>query len=307
MNSTLAKSKELTCWGEYVAPNALINKYVLCAVVPIDWVHRTLILPILIISGLFGNIITIMIFAKLKANGSTFRIYFLILAISDLCLIITYAIPDWTNVGLGKFFYIFSITLINFAPEKISIHVCLLQKYLWNASWFISYWILLAYSIERLIAISVPFMRIRFITTSNACKICLMIVLVGQIGFSPIFYGGIYELKNADGPLLDRVCSFRSFRLGGLILLWYITMNSCLIVLIPPIAVAITNLILLIKVVKVLRERKLITHSDSTQGQTRTEVKKAQDVLWLSLIMVIFSFPILSWIAVYLGKSMNLQ
>ena len=271
-----------------------MNRIIFCTLYPIDWIHTSIILPILIFSGAFGNVVTMKIFFQMKMKTSTFPIYFLTLAINDLFHLISFAIPNWINYGVNRFGKILP------EPQNLSIYSCVGLNYVWNFSWFISSWILMAYSIERVLAISFPFMRTQYITVATAKKVCCVISLVGILIFSLVLYGSIYEMKTKNSQ--EKVCGYSEYKTNAIMLLIYILMIMFLLVFIPPVSIAIINIILLIKVIKVLRKRSQVMHRDSV---SINEIKKAKDLLWLSLFMVFFTFPVLSWIYVYIAKCMH--
>jgi len=134
----------------------LINKAIVCQFSPLISPFRALVLPLLIICGIFGNFISIKIFLQEKIIKGTCRIYYLSIAIADLFSIISFAIPEWTGDGLKWF----TNGEVQFWPERLSVYSCRLFRYIWHSSWAISYWIMLVYSIERLVVISFPLIRI---------------------------------------------------------------------------------------------------------------------------------------------------
>ncbi len=63
------------------------------------WGYRVFILPIIILNGMFGNLISIKIFLKRVDYNATCRIYYLVMSFSDLIYLVVFGIPEWTGEG----------------------------------------------------------------------------------------------------------------------------------------------------------------------------------------------------------------
>ena len=174
-----------------------------------------------------------------------------------------------------------------------------------HSSWFLSSWILVIYSFERMLAISFPFMLNRFIKVSTAKKICILSTILSLIAFSPIFLTDTYTIvyQENDGPF--RACRINAEVSGSVQSIWYLTMTLALTVLLPPILILVFNSILLKKLIEISRQRNILTNRRS-EG-SNPEIKNAKDLLSLSSLMLVFTFPTLAWlIYLYLYTAMRM-
>ena len=175
-----------------------------CSVRLSNIAYRIVLLPVLIVTGIIGQLFSMKIFLSLKNWKATYRVYYFAIAAADLVYLIGFAIPEWTGEGLD----LVTHGAMKFNPENLSTITCRAFRYLWHSSWFISCWLLIAYSVERLIALSYPLYRIRFISIRMAKVTCTVVIIVGIIGFLPVILTEIYRLSNENGPISNRYCYF---------------------------------------------------------------------------------------------------
>ena len=174
----------------------------------INFGFRVILLPILLIIGVIGQVLSIKIFLSLKTWKATCKIYYLTIAIMDLAYLFAFGIPEWTGEGLD----FLTSNKIKINPENLSKVSCRLFRFVWHASWFISYWTLVAYSVERLIAISNPLLRFRYINYKTAKITCSILVLIGFTTFLPIIFSEhLYTLEGEETlPISMRYCYFNN-------------------------------------------------------------------------------------------------
>ena len=183
-------------------------------------------------------------------------------------------------------------------PENLSPLICKLFRFAWQSSSFISIWTLIAYSIERIIVISYPFLRRRVISIRNAKFVCFSVVIVGILGYSPIFFTGIYILRDSEGPINERYCYFNT-EIDPLVIIWFLIQSFLLTVIVPPLALIVTNVVLLNRLITIARSRRmysLIHPIGRGRSSNYQELKAAKDLLILSIITLLISWPTLTWI-----------
>ena len=298
MNNFTSVGKYANLKGSQISMQR-INIYIVFFT-PINFIFSLCFLPCLSICGIFGNIIAIKIFLLQSTIKSTCRIYYLALSFADLIFIISFAPSRWIEYGLSeisKDFFLLSI-------ELYYDFTCKLGRFLWHSSWFCSHWILMCFSVERIIAIYFPLKR-HILTISRAKKICLIIELFGFIGFSPILFLDAYYLRKSEGPIEERSCSLKIVPAFEMRAIWFLFMGFFLTVLVPPTILSITNILLWAKLKKIKNTRLGLLNRLVQKWRLKVQMKNAKDLILLSVLMIIFSFPVLTWLLIYAAKCMT--
>ena len=269
-------------FSEYnIANYSTFNKYLICFIIPISDIFRIYIIPFFLLSGIFGNIISIKIFLNSEPTSSS-RIYYLSLSIVDLLNLISYSLPLWIGQGLQQF----SGRKVYFYLDEMSAVFCYLVRYGWLTTWFISYWLVTAFSFERFLAIKFPFFRNQYLTVANSKKVCATITILGLVLFTPIFTGQIFIEK--CGLFVFQELDWRVFWFG-------IICIGCMVIL-PPIFLTVSNTFLIAVLVELGKSRQSIINNSSINERSIKEINNAKLLLWLSLITVVFSYPTMSWV-----------
>ena len=252
-------------------------------------------MPLLIIIGIFGQIISIKVFLRAAHWKATCKIYYSTMAIVDLVYLISFGIPEWTGEGLD----FVTAGALKFKPENYHVITCRCFRFAWHASSFASYWTLVFFSIERIIAISNPFLALNLITIRNAKKVCTAIILFAVLCFSPVIYADVYTLLWAemDIAIEERYCFPTNEGLGQ-IYLFATTLGLTIIV--PPIILVITSIVLIQKLSTISKERTRLSVNRQIPGKTQSaksqEVKNAEDLLIISIITLVVALPTIFWI-----------
>ncbi len=291
------------CMGTLIFNYWPFNRFLFCWMSPILKYYRTFIYPIITILGIFGNIMAFKIFLKRTEIKGTCRIYYFWLAVADLVYLISFAIPEWTSDGLNHL----TNGAVQFWPDRLSNVSCKLFRFFMHSSWFMSNWIMVIYSIERVLAISYPFLRTSLIKPSVAKKICFVIIIFTILMFSLIFYTSAYVLLRPDHPNFSyRECFVDYDKLSWIGYIWFLSMAGIFTMFLPPILVMIINSILLKKLKELSENRSHLTNQRNDRSSA--EVKNAKTLLLLAGLMLIFTLPTLSWAAyVYIDNEVGMQ
>ena len=268
--------------------------------------YRGITLPFILIVGIIRQILSIKIFQSLKDWKATCKIYYLSIAGSDLVYLIGFGLPEWTFEGLD----IVTFGFLKFKPENLSSLSCRLFRFAWHSSWFISYWTLVAYSVERIIAISFPFIRVRFISTRNAKVICAMIIVIASIGFLPVIVTNVVHLKYEDS-FKDRYSYLTDPFEHPILGIWLLIMPLSCNIILPPILLVIINLILMIQLKSQTKKRgnlmrKPFGRMKLDQSGQNAEIKAAKDLTVISLVTLAIAFPTLFWVPTLIVESSSI-
>ena len=262
----------------------------------IDNAYRRTILPFSIVVGLPGQIITIVIFLIHSEWEATCKVYYLTMAFADFAYLLFYALPEFAGDGLTYWLghHIYWLNVVHFSNLT-----CKLLRFIWHTSWFVSYWTLVIYSYERLIVISYPLIRTRYITIKLAKQICFVLVGFTLIVFSVIFYGDVYIVLDESKSLEFHYCFLNVSGISSLIFVWFALLFLGTI-LFPPIFLIISNISLFKKLNVIMQERKNLHKRlrKGTQPVANVEIKSAKELIILSTITLILSFPTTAWLIV---------
>ncbi|KAK5642945.1 hypothetical protein RI129_009112 [Pyrocoelia pectoralis] len=127
--------------------------------------------PVLVYLGTIGNGISMMVFFKTKLRKLSSSYYLATLAISDSIFLMSLFVV-WLNMV--------EIDLFN------QHGVCQLMVYLTGACSFLSVWLVLAFTVERFIAVRYPLLRQSVCTVSRAKTVILVLVVLSMFIFSPL-------------------------------------------------------------------------------------------------------------------------
>ena len=138
---------------------------------------RTIYYSVLILLGVFGNIMTFAIIRRFKSSWSATDRYFLSLAVTDLCVVITSMFPAWSRSASG------------FRIKGSHVVVCKIFNSVYNISVASSCWILAAMAIHRALMVVWPH-RVNIICTPRRSWFAIIaIIIYSCLTFSHMFYG----------------------------------------------------------------------------------------------------------------------
>lgn len=135
--------------------------------------------PFLAISGSIGNILSVLVFFKTKLRKLSSSYYLSALGISDTCFLITLIMPWLTVLD------------INIYTEDL---VCKLTQFVSALCSFLSVWFVVAFTVERFIAVLYPLKRQTMCTVRRAKLVLCILTLLGMVHSSPtiIFSSSMY-------------------------------------------------------------------------------------------------------------------
>ena len=268
---------------------------------------RMVILPILLVVGIIGQLFAVKIFVTMKKWKSTCKIYYSSMACADLVYLIWFGIPEWTGEGLDMI----TDGALKFRPETISTFTCRTFRYLWHLSWFISNWLLVVYSVERVIAISYPMFRVRYINLKSAKITCIIVAMTGIVTFLPVLLTEAYHLYR-ESSKSPSDCNFNTASIEDpFLIIWLAIFPTFLTMFLPPCLLVVINLVLLFKMKSQSNEREKLAHKpigcknvrESTQN---LEIKAAKDLAVISFVTLVIASPTLLWIPTLIMECMPL-
>ena len=158
--------------------------------------------------GIVGNILSILIFLSPRYRRQSSHFYLLSLALSDLCFLIINLIED-TFRNHNALYH----SRINILDRSSSM-ICISVQYARNTTRLLSSWIVVSFTIERLIVVFYPLKRAIICRRKIARFVVLilfMISLLSNINV-PFHYGIIRSQnnRNQDQTICDILPEYRS-------------------------------------------------------------------------------------------------
>ena len=119
--------KEIIQCGRFTINTGNIPIRILgCIVAYLNIYYRIYFLPLLILSGIIGNLIAIKIFLTRSEWRATCRMYYLTMSVADFCYLVCFGIPEWTGEGL----MLACSRKFTFSPENYSLFICKLFRFI---------------------------------------------------------------------------------------------------------------------------------------------------------------------------------
>lgn len=224
-----------------------------------------LITLMLIVLGLIGHTITIFVFSQKRFRNNSSNVYLLCLAINDGIYLISHMFEDTvrTYIYLNQQNKMSEIILSLNIIDKYNL-ACLLINYLRYVLRFISAYIIVAFTIQRVFLVYTPFST-TFKSTKSGWKTVLLITIVSFVLNIWILF--ILEIKNDDNKVIYCDVKENWSKEYFHVTLIYI----CVIMLLPILVIFICNSIIITKIIKKVshekkRKRSFISSSTTSSN-----------------------------------------
>ncbi|KAL3311132.1 hypothetical protein Ciccas_010292 [Cichlidogyrus casuarinus] len=255
-----------------------------------NWVgaFRAFATPVICVIGILGNIFAISTFAELKPK-TRFSYYAIALSISNITILVFNGLlDDFSGRGLeylteGHF---------SFRLETLSNSWCKFMEYVPNVMYFISSYLLVAFSIDRLVVVCNAIKYSSIYGKKTAFIICIMIYTVGFLSNIPVT-----ELfKDAADPFegMRYVCIMDADEHKRLYAFYLIIMNLVTFV-VPFIIVLLINFVIGIKLCQHNKNRRMLQHTTkpgSAKMQQEAENGRIFSHLALSSSILLLHLPL---------------
>ena len=238
---------------------------------------KNIVFPLQILLGVFGNVMTIIIVCRFRAASSSSAMdpYFMVLAVTDLCVVITGLFLIWIPSAMG--FYI----------ERTHGVVCKSLIFVSNAGAASSAWILVAMTTQRAVSVAWPHRVNVLCTRRRSWWIILTIVVFFCLVYSHMLYGfGIFPSKGHACTLVSR--SYELFFRN----VW-LKIDMFLYSLLPFAWLFLSNSVLVLKLRRSVKDAGNELTTTDTQQASRE--KNANSVtltaIVVSLVFVVLTSP----------------
>ena len=240
-------------------------------------VFRSAFYPIMILLGVFGNTMTIVIIRRLKSNRSAMDRYFLSLAMTDLCVIITGPFPVWLRSATG-----FRLTSSHDAMCKIIVFV-------YNMATASSAWILATMATHRALMVTWPHRVNAICTPRRSWCAVIATVVFSSMAFSHMLYGVKVVYPAA-------VCSATGKYQVFLEKIW-LQIEIFLHSLLPIVCMLLSNIVLVYKLRVSVREAsdQLATSETQTVSRAKTVNSVTLQAVGVSCAFIVLTSPVAVW------------
>ncbi|CAF0758409.1 unnamed protein product [Adineta steineri] len=200
--------------------------------------------------GIIGNILSILIFLSPRYRRQSSHFYLLSLALSDLCFLLIYLIED-TFRNHNQLYQ----SRLNILDHS-STMVCIFFQYARNITRFLSSWIIVSFTIERLLVVFYPLKRAVICRRKIARCIVMILFIMGiLVNINVPFHYGIVNVTNDIGQP-DTICDIRvQYRA---IYMRFAISTMLIVYLMPMCIIGIVNMLICCK----LWSKSLLTEKD---------------------------------------------
>ena len=236
---------------------------------PFHPTHITL--PLILVIGLFGNIITVSVMQRKSFEKHLFRYMLTALAVSDSILVV-----------LAPFNKLFVMEWLGFDFRSYSQLTCKTFFFFWRNAKMTSSWFIVLVSIERFIAVWFPF-KSRQLITKKFLLFSILCNYLGTVTFNTIW---IYMTDS----VIDGRCQVNKSKSGDVEMeQFFVILGTSLYSVIPSMLIVCLNSLTVKKVIDQKKALKKLTDNSSKSNETS---KITLMLVCNSIVFVILVVPV---------------
>ena len=236
--------------------------------------------PIVILFGTCGSVLSIAVLTGKSIRRSTTGLYLIVLTFSDLAVLYTGLLRQWI------------IYLFDFDVRQMSGIACKIHTWLVYSSLDFSAWLLIAITLERIIAVWYPYVLKVKCNRQNGAILVAGILISVLVLNSHFLYGMVIVRINND----KEKCGFIDINYEQFIHIAWSWIDLCAFCLIPLLFIMVGNCLILLKIAKQHRKAKL--NQTSTKYKRRLKSKDKQQssmtaiLITLNTVFLLTTLPI---------------
>lgn len=228
------------------------------------------------IIGLIGNILTIFVFSQKRFRTNTSNVYFLCLAINDCLFLLVHFFQDtlrtFDQVYRLDYPILSKISQLINLTDKFDVS-CRLINYLRYVLCFISVYIILAYTIQRLSIVRSPITN-HVKSKRSAYRTIFMIVFISLLINSWPLY--LFELNASQDPFNRNTTTQCDIRPDWQKLYNQISFAFLTLIMLVPILIIITcNFVIIVQTINAESKRKILQIKNSSSSKELNSLKKS--------------------------------
>ena len=249
----------------------------------IAWGLLKYLTPIIVIVGTIGNMLSFAVLLRKPMRGTSVYVYLAALAWADTAVLYLSAFKTWIRIMTG-----WELLHVSEAGCKILMHLFVVSLHM-------AAWLIVAMSVDRLIAVLMPFRAVSWCSTFRARIISLIMLIIFYMIHLHILWK--FRLEEEHGHYQCAGGSFDYFIVEVFPWLRLVTYS-----IIPFCIVLILNVIIISKLIK---ERPEVQQTDgnifNTQRMMIQQRKLTVMLLSVSFVWLGLSSPFTIWRLVYPG------
>ena len=228
---------------------------------------KTILLFVTVLLGVFGNVMTIIIVRRFRAASSSSAMdpYFMVLAVTDLCVVITGSFLAWVQSATG------------FHMRQTHEVVCKSVVFMLNVGAACSAWILVAMTIQRAVSVAWPHRVNVLCTPRRSWWVILTIVVFFSLAYSHMLYG-VGVVPSAGYACIMTSQSYALFMLN----VW-VNIDMFLFSLLPFACLFLSNSVLVLKLRRSVKDADDQLTTTDTQQASRE--RKANSVTLTAIVV----------------------
>ena len=237
-----------------------------------------ILLTAAVLLGVFGNTMTIIIIRRFRASSSSSALdpYLMMLAVTDLCVVLTGTLLDWIGDATG------------FHVNRTHDAACKITTFVVNVGAGSSAWILVAMTTQRAVSVAWPHRVTVLCTPRRSWRITLTIVVFFCLAYSHLLYGsGIL-------PSADRACAMTSKSYARFMLTVWVNIDIFLFSLLPFVCLLLSNSVLVLKLKASVRDAG--DQFTTTESQQAIRERKTNSVtltaIVVSAVFIVLTSPL---------------
>ncbi|XP_018652268.1 putative peptide (allatostatin/somatostatin)-like receptor [Schistosoma mansoni] len=255
---------------------------------------RAYLCPIIAMIGVIGNSFIILIFLKEKPL-SRFSIYSIFLAIANM---ITLIMNTFIDDFLGRGLYYLTNHQFYFKLDTISKFWCKSVEYLSNTMYFTSSYLIVIFSIDRLLTIHKPIKFYSIYHKHWALIACLLVYFIGIISNSPLLF--VQTLMIDISSRTNFTCRMIS---EHPIAKFTIAFETIVTFTIPFCLVLFLNIFICIELWKLKVHRTALLPADCSRN--RMEMGRVFGHLALSTAFLLLYLPMVCFVLIRLSQTLS--
>ncbi|XP_015182028.1 PREDICTED: thyrotropin-releasing hormone receptor [Polistes dominula] len=212
--------------------------------------------PILVYLGSFGNCLSVYVFFGTKLRQNSSSIYLGALAISDTGFLISLFVVWLDMVDIG----IFNMQ-----------GLCQFFIYFTTVCSFLSVWFVVAFTVERCIAVQYPFLRQSMCTVARAKKVVTGLTILGIILCSPVLLFSSPRLSMSHNKNVTRCLVAEGLELSSSI---FNSIDAILTFVLPFTLIVVLNIFIARGIYKLAKVRRTLT-SESRNSQEQVSCSQS--------------------------------
>ena len=231
-----------------------------------------------VLIGLVGNALSIVVFSSGEMRKVSSNTYLLMLAISDSMYLLSVFFTKILTTLRCMFFHNTEADIFN-----RSVFFCKFLQYLLDLFSDYSTCLILAFTVERFVAVYLPMKFKEICTVKRARLSCLVILFIVAVFIAPyhILFIGRYHNYNVCTVLMEHESKFTILYM----------VEALVFRIIPVIVIAVLNVFIIVKVSRVTRDRKRRASSKTTcaNNNKKNRAKKEDKSLQLTIMLILVS------------------